>query len=198
MHTHPSLELYFGNSDTPGLYRTVFHAPGYDHPIVGVRGPIFHSPSLPFIWSTSCIALSLLFVSAVTHEARGQATLLPLLEGDHLSPAGTLGKLLHKGIRSWLHDIFGSDSTGRPLLARMILLSNARSRRQGPVTATLRSSYLSPTAIKIFVDGRDISNDCAALETLQRNLLKEFYLRKDSRLKSVKCKEAGETTPCAA
>ncbi len=96
---------------------------------IGIRGPIFHPPTLPFIWSTSCIALSLLFVSAVTHEARGQATLLPLLEGDHLSPAGAPGKLLHKGIRSWLDDIFGSDSTGRPLLARMILLSSARSRR---------------------------------------------------------------------
>ena len=144
------------------------------------------------------MALSLLFVSAVTHAARDKLALLPLLEGDHLSPAGTLGKLLNKGIRSWLHDIFGSDSQGRPLLAKMILLSNARGRRQGPVTATLRSAYLSPKAISIFVDGEDISNDCAALETLYKNILRDFSQRKDSRLKGVKRKAANEAIACAA
>jgi hypothetical protein len=36
MTTKPSLELYFGNTDTPGLYRTVFYAPGHDYPVVPV------------------------------------------------------------------------------------------------------------------------------------------------------------------
>ena len=70
MITTPSLELYFGNAETPGLYRTVFRAPNHDTPIVGVRGPLFHHPSLPFIWSSSCVALSLLFVSATLSGTR--------------------------------------------------------------------------------------------------------------------------------
>jgi len=177
-----SLELYFGITDTPGLYRTVFYAPGYEVPIVGVRGPLFLSPSLPFIWSTSCMALSLLFVHAVIKEASGTQPVRPLLEGDITSPAGTIGRLLNKGIRSWLHDIFGADSSGRPLLNRIVLLGNARGRRHGPITATLRSSYLSPSAIRIFVDGEDISKNVTALEELSRQLLRDFSNRKDTRL----------------
>jgi hypothetical protein len=198
MFTTPSLNLYFGNSDTPGLYRTVFHAPGHDHPIIAIRGPVFQSPSLPFIWSTSCIALSLLFVSAVTKAAKGQQLHLPLLEGDHLSPAGALGKLLSKGIRSWLHDIFGSDSTGRPLLNKMILLGNARGRRQGPVTATLRNSYLSEKSIKVFIDDKDVSNNIEALEGLIKSLHAEFINRKDLRLKKTYRHRTQSPVPCAA
>lgn len=179
--TTASLELYFGNTDTPGLYRTVFRVPSLDIPIIGVRGPLFHSPSLPFIWGTSCIALSLLFVSAVTAEAQGQSVFLPLLEGDHNSPAGAIGRLTNKGIRSWLHDIFGADYGGRPLLNKIVLLGNARGRRQGPITATLRTSYLSAKNISVFVDGENISRNAPALEELKAKLLGEFFSRKESR-----------------
>ena len=110
------LELYFGEGYTPGLYRTVFRTTTYPHPIVGIRGPLLQQQSFPFIWCTSCIALSILFVAAVTEEAKGQQPLLPLLEGDQASPAGALGKLMNKGVRSWLHDVFGSDHNGRSLL----------------------------------------------------------------------------------
>ena len=198
MQNNPSLELYFGNTDTPGLYRTVFHAPGHDYPVVGVRGPLFHSPSLPFIWCTSCMALSLLFISAVEHASSDQQLVLPLLEGNSASPAGTLGRLLNKGIRSWLHDIFGADASGRPLLNRIILLGNARGRRQGPITATVRSSYLSPAAIKIFVDGEDISRDSVALRELHKKVLGEFQQRKGSRLKRYAQHKALVATACAA
>ena len=193
-----SLELYFGNNNTPGLYRTVVKAPGHDEPIIGVRGPLFLSPSLPFIWSNSCIALSLLFVSAVSYEAKGHVPVLPLLEGDSSSPAGSIGRLMSKGNRSWLHDIFGADASGRPLLGRMILLGNARGRRQGPITATLRSTYLCPKAIKIFVDGQDISKDVSALNELATKLFSEFLGRKDSRVKKSSLAEALISTPCAA
>ena len=195
-----ALELYFGNSNTPGLYRTVFHAPGYERPIIGVRGPLFLSPSLPFIWSTSCMALSLLFVTAVINEARGIQPILPLLEGDGSSPAGTIGRLLNKGIRSWLHDIFGADASGRPLLNRIVLLGNARGRRHGPITATLRSSYLPASSIRIFVDGEDISKNVAALEELCTRMLIEFSHRKDIRSKKTAQQPHGLQAPltCAA
>ena len=90
-HTN-QLELYFGGGSSPGLYRTVFRPTTYPHPIVGIRGPLLQQQSLPFIWCTSCIALSILFVAAATEEAKGQLPLLPLLEGDQSSPAGAIGK----------------------------------------------------------------------------------------------------------
>ena len=198
MITTPSLELYFGNTETPGLYRTVFRAPNHDAPIVGVRGPLFHHPSLPFIWSSSCVALSLLFVSAVLKSAALEEAILPLLEGGTSSPAGAIGKLMNKGIRSWLHDIFGSDASGRSLLSRIVLLGNPRGRRQGPITATLKGSYLSPSNIRIVIDGSDISSDVEALSTLRQKLLVEFTHRKGSRAKKASLLKASLETTCAA
>lgn len=64
------------------------------------------------------MTLSLLFVAAVLYEAGGIRPILPLLEGDAASPAETIGRLMNKGIRSWLHDIFGSYASGHPLLNR--------------------------------------------------------------------------------
>lgn len=181
MSHHNKLDLYFGGTPSPGLYRTVFLTPDHVHPIIGVRGPLFNQPSFPFIWCTSSIALSILFVAAVAYEARGEKPLLPLLEGGRASPAGALGKLMNKGVRSWLHDIFGSDPSGRSLLQKMILLSNARGRRQGPITATLRSSFLSAGRISIYLNGVNITADVVSLDELQSQLEIEFANRKSSR-----------------
>jgi hypothetical protein len=109
-----------------------------------------------------------------------------------------LGKLLNKGIHSWLHDLFGCDAGGRPLLNKIVILSNARGRRHGPITATLRSTYLCPKAIKIFVDGQDISKDVTALNELATKLFSEFLGRKDSRVKKSSQEKAQIVTPCAA
>lgn len=198
MITTPSLELYFGNPAAPGLYRSVFRAPNHDTPTIGMRGPLFHAPSFPFIWSTSCIALSILFVSAVAHAARGERPVLPLLEGGPTSPAAAVGKLMNKGIRSWLHDIFGSDSAGRSLLTRILLLGNPRGRRQGPITATLRGTYLAPSNIKVFMDGEDISHAPDLLEDLRAKLIREFESRKEARLVKDSAKGRTTLTPCAA
>jgi hypothetical protein len=194
----PSLELYFGNTETPGLYRTVFRAPCNEHPVVGVRGPLFHNPSLPFIWSTSCVALSLFFVSAALLATTGKESILPLLEGGPSSPAAAIGKLMNKGVRSWLHDIFGSDAGGRSLLSRIILLGNARGRRQGPTTVTLRSSFLPAHSIRIFVDGADVSCDPHALGSLRDKLLLEFTARKGARLQKYVPHLQAPKTPFAA
>jgi hypothetical protein len=196
-HTN-QLELYFGRGSSPGLYRTVFRPTTYPHPIVGIRGPLLQQQSLPFIWCTSCIALSILFVAAATEEAKGQLPLFPLLEGDQTSPAGAIGKLMNKGIRSWLHDVFGSDHAGRPLLNRMILLGNARGRRQGPITATIKTAYLSPKQIRIFLDGVDISTDATALTELNRQLEAEFATRKLSRHEKTALKKLTLPTSRAA
>jgi hypothetical protein len=196
-HTN-QLELYFGGGSSPGLYRTVFRPTTYPHPIVGIRGPLLQQQSFPFIWCTSCIALSILFVAAATEEAKGQLPLLPLLEGDQSSPAGAIGKLMNKGTRSWLHDIFGSDHSGRPLLNRMILLGNARGRRQGPITATIKTAYLPPKQIRIFLDGVDISTDVAALRELNLQLEAEFATRKLSRHEKTALKKLNVPTSRAA
>lgn len=191
-----SLQLYFSAQPSPGLYQTKFILPTYPDPIVGMRGSLYSSFCHPFIWCNSCVALSIMFVSAVLAHARGQKPPAPLLEGDTTSAAGIIGKLLNKGVRSWLHDIFGSDATGRPLLHRMILCCNARGRLHGPVTVTLKSAFLPASNITIFMDNQEISQDVVALESLRLNLIEELAQRTNSRKRVYKANRAA--TACAA
>ena len=183
--TNTRLELYFGNTSSPGLYRTVFVPPYQTQPIVGLRGTTLHTTALPFIWGPASQALSLLFVSAVVRKLSGEPIALPLLEGPSLSPAGALARLLKKRTTSWQHDLFGSDAMGRSLLHRIIMLGNARGKQQGPIIATLNEAYLSSHDISILVEGQDISNDFKALVKLRDSLRSSFIPRKDPLANSV-------------
>jgi hypothetical protein len=173
------LDLYFGSSETPGLYRTVFHAPRSSKPIVGMRGTTLHTAALPFIWGPAAQSLSLLFVSAVRARVQGNENTMPLLEGGSTSPAGALARLLKKRTTSWLHDLFGADASGRSLLHRIVILGNARGKQHGPTTATLREDYLSSGDIRVFVDGEDISSNEPELAKLTIQLLEAYIPRKN-------------------
>jgi hypothetical protein len=177
--TENRLELYFSNPLSPELYRTLFIPPYQTQPIVGLRGTTLHSTCLPFIWGPASQAISLLLVSAVVRRLSDAPRSLPLLEGPSLSPAGAIARLLTKRTTSWLHDLFGSDVTGRSLLHRMIVLGNARGRQQGPITATLNENYLSSLNISILIDGEDISQDLQALLQLRDCLRSTFIPRRD-------------------
>ena len=174
MSSKSRLELHFANKFSPSLYRTIFYRPGVLEPTVGLRGQITHSSGIPFAWGLAAQALSLLFTKAKEAELEKTIPILPLLEGPSLSPAGTLGRLITKRTSSWLHDLFGTDSSGRSLLSRIIVLGNSRGKRHGPISATLRAEYLSPTDIKIFIDGEDVSNDLGSIKRLSRSLLAAF------------------------
>lgn len=174
-----SLELHFGNLSSPELYRTVFFGPGIEEPIVGVRGAVIPTVGHPFIWGPSSQSLSLLFVGAVRHHLESKQKTPPVLEGPSSSPAGILARLLQKRTNSWLHDLFGTDASGRSLLHRIIVLVNPRGRRIGPISAGLRTEYLAPSNIKVLLEGKDISNDKIALKELFDSLLSSYTPRKD-------------------
>jgi hypothetical protein len=173
------LELYFGSSETPGLYRTVFHAPRSSKPIVGMRGTTLHTTALPFIWGPAAQSLSLLFVSAVQARVQGNPITMPLLEGGSASPAGALARLLKKRTTSWLHDLFGTDASGRSLLHRIVILGNARGKQHGPTTATLREEYLSSSDLRVFIDGEDISSNEPELARLRAQLMDSYIPRRN-------------------
>ena len=174
-----SRSLYFGGQISPGLYRTMFTHPTYDDPIIGMRGTTIPPSGVPFIWGPSAQALSMLFVRAVSRYKEGQLSSLPHLEGFSSSPAGSLARLLKKRSASWIFDLFGADSSGRPLLQRMLTVGNPHSRLPGPITVSLRPGFISPAAIQIFIDGEDISDDIEALKKLNTSLEICFVPRKD-------------------
>lgn len=179
LYSQTKLDLYFGASETPGLYRTVFHAPRSSKPIVGMRGTTLHTSALPFIWGPAAQSLSLLFVSAVHARIQGNDVTMPILEGSSASPAGALARLLKKRTTSWLHDLFGADVSGRSLLHRIVILGNARGKQHGPVTATLREEFLSSGDIRIFIDGEDISCNERELARLTTQLRESYIPRRN-------------------
>jgi hypothetical protein len=179
MKSKCSLHLYFGNEKSPGLYRTVFWHSSLEDPIVGIRGTTIPTKGLPFIWGPSSQALALLFVTAVYSRETVAFENHALLEGPKGSPAGTLARLMKKRSSSWLLDLFGADISGRSLLHKMIIFGNPRGRQHGPISASLREEYLSPTNIQIFIDGEDITNSHAQLSLLKGHLLSSFIPRKD-------------------
>lgn len=174
-----SLELYFANEFSPGLYKTIFVPPGHGDPIIGVRGTTIAPGGVPFIWGTATQSLMILFLSAVKRRFPGSPKIGPHLEGERTSPVGSLARLLKKRPNSWLYDLFSSDASGRSLLERMIVMENARSQRPGPITATLKADYLSPTDIKVFLDGNDISADETLIDLLYKHLRISFIPRND-------------------
>lgn len=179
LYSQTKLDLYFGSSETPGLYRTVFHAPRSSKPIVGIRGTTLHTSALPFIWGPAAQSLSLLFVSAVHARVKGSDVTMPLLEGGSASPAGALARLLKKRTTSWLHDLFGTDASGRSLLHRIVILGNARGKQHGPTTATLRDDFLSSGDIRVFIDGEDISCNEPKLAKLTAQLMESYVPRRN-------------------
>lgn len=179
MSAKSRLELFFGNQSSPGLYRTVFHAPGGGKPTVGMRGTTIPTCGLPFVWGPASQSLALLFVAAVRKHHLGESLDYPLLEGPTSSPAGALARLLKKRTASWLHDLFSSDASGRSLIHRFIILGNPRGKQHGPLSATLRTDYLSPSDIKVYLDGKDITSDETALTSLYEALTAAFIPRKD-------------------
>ena len=186
------LELYFANEFSPGLYKTVFTSHGLVAPIIGIRGTTIAPGGVPFIWGTASQALMILFLSAVKRRFPGCHNVGPHLEGEKTSPVGALARLLKKRPNSWLYDLFSSDASGRSLLERMVVFENARSQRPGPITATLKADYLSPTDIKVLLDGNDISADEALIDLLHNHLKISFVPRNDPLANRKKLKKLPE------
>ena len=186
------LELYFANEFSPGLYKTVFTSQGLYAPIIGIRGTTIAPGGVPFIWGTASQALMILFLSAVKRRFSGSPSFGPHLEGEKTSPVGALARLLKKRPNSWLYDLFSSDASGRSLLERMVVFENARSQRPGPITATLKADYLSPTNIKVFLDGNDISADETLIDLLYNHLKISFVPRNDPLANRKKDKKTSE------
>ncbi len=177
MNTKNRLELYFAGDRTPSLYRTVFHTPSSPAPLIGERGTNLPVSGLSFIWGVSSHSLSLFFVTAALTSLSNESSPQYLLEGSMNSPAGMIARLLQKRTTSRLHDLFGSDASGRSLLYRMIILGNPRGLHPGPVTAALRREFLSPSAITVFLDGRNVSCDRDALRRLAANIQSTYIPR---------------------
>ncbi len=167
MSNAPRFELHFEDNNAPELVRTVYHAPGYDTPIVGLRACFAPKGTLSFRWQMITHAFAVIFVKAA---ARPEGPFdEPIVSGDSHSLAGRIGNMLrkHRHLTAFF-DLVGGDSSGRSNLSRMIMCLNYNKRRPGPILVFYRPSFLAPKNIKVFCQGKELSGD--ALDSFANRL----------------------------
>ena len=177
MSSIASLDLYFANISSPSLYKSIFIADSSSDPIVGIRGYFPRGTSQALVWGTTLQALSIFFIRAVSMYHSGKPIGLPLLEGFRDSPVAPIGRLLDKGQISTVHDLFGYSASGRSCLQRILTTSNTRFRNAGPASIGLKTDYLSPENIEIYLDERCITKDPHQVKLLLKSLQTTFAAR---------------------
>lgn len=163
------LELHFGKAETFELIKTVFKAPSLENPIVGIRGN--HAPSgvVSFRWTKTTHAIAMFFLKAREIHFTSQLP-APALEGIKGDPVTSIVRLLHKRMEGWTIDLFGADIQGRPLLSKIILCCNYLGKRPGPMQVFLRTNYLSPQNIRVFLDSREITERHTEMQALTKSM----------------------------
>ncbi|HMP49496.1 MAG TPA: hypothetical protein PKA63_12595 [Oligoflexia bacterium] len=171
---HVKLELYFSSCDNPELVKTIFQNPKLGKKIVGQRSiGILPPGTVSFKWTPCSKALALFFVKAKNILAKGDES-IPILEGQALSPAATLGTRLWKKDSAWIHDVFGSDKDGNPFLRQLLIGINVRRKTKSPIQLFLKSSVLPIDRVKIFIEDIDVSEDLFVLSILSKKLTEQW------------------------
>ena len=166
------LELHFSSCDSPELIKTVFENPKIGSKIVGQRSlGLLPNGTVSFKWTPCSQALAMFLVNAKVLVSAGNES-TPILEGFNLSPAASLGARLWKRDYAWIHDIFGTEKDGTPILRHLIIGINVRQKTKAPVQLFLRTSFLPVEQIRIFVGGNDISDSSKPLQSLSAKLSK--------------------------
>ena len=166
------LELHFSSCDRPELIKTVFESPKIGSKIVGQRSMgILPNGTVSFKWTPCSQALAMFFVKAKVLVSAGNES-IPVLEGFNLSPAASLGARLWKRDYAWIHDVFGTDKDGTPILRHLLIGINVRQKTKAPVQLFLRTSFLPVEEIRIFLGGINVSDHTTSLKTLSAKLSK--------------------------
>lgn len=170
----PRLELYFSNCPIPELIKTEFLPNPNSSKIIGQRSlGILPTNTVSFKWTPCSKALALFFVKAKILQNLND-TDIPVLEGYNLSPAASLGARLWKRDYAWIHDIFGTDRNGSPLLRQLLYGINIRQKTKGPIQLFLRSNALNNENLLIHIGSNNISDNSIALMNLSERLMESW------------------------
>lgn len=150
--------LHFTGGDCRELERTVFFHPLVGDERVAVRGKTagVWVGAGTFQWSPAVRALAALIVRLKAWSLSQGSVAQPVLSGEGASPAASLDYALAKQ-PLWLSDMFGVDSRGRTLAARVFQRSNPERRHPGPVVLTVNPRFLPLSAVRVHVERQEVS-----------------------------------------
>jgi len=116
-----------------------------------------------FPWSPAVRALSILLVrfqiSKLQAKDLEQKTEAILLEGERGSLAASLDYSISKDV-GWLADIFGVETSGRPIVRSVVGRLNPERKRPGPVRLYIQPTWTKELTVKIIVNGAFKENLC--------------------------------------
>jgi hypothetical protein len=161
-----TLQLDFAGTSKVELFQTRFSTGCHNQPLLAVRGKTSgaYSNAGSFHFSTAVRALCILCVKSVLAEKSPPSPTLPIILGFRGSIVASLDYALTKQ-PAWLIDMFGCDTSGRPMGQRLLSRTNSHLKRPGPVAIGLNTRALSAKNIHIFWNEQRVE-DVQTLKTL--------------------------------
>jgi hypothetical protein len=123
----------------------------------------FHKTAGSFSWSSAVKFTVLLFITEQIARIENEPE--AKLVGKRGTPASVLDYALDRQ-PVWIKEVFGVDKEGVSFLHSLIQRSNSRPKEDTEITVTMRKNRREDTAIRIFIDSIDISNNSKALRQL--------------------------------
>lgn len=150
-----SLKLWF-DGDCPELVQTEFQFSADSPERTAIRGKTSgaHMLAQSFQWSAAVQALAVLILEYVSASSDQS---VPVISGGRGSLAMSLDYAIQKQTNS-LCEIFGTDSTGGPVISRLLLRTNSCRKRPGPVSIGVNHHALPRANIQVLFRNRIVSD----------------------------------------
>jgi hypothetical protein len=161
-----TLQLDFAGTSKVELFQTRFSAGCQNPPLLTVRGKTSgaYGNAGSFHFSSAVRALCILCVKSVLADKSPPSPALPIILGFRGSLVASLDYAITKQ-PAWLIDMFGCDTSGRPIGQRLLCRTNSHLKRPGPVAIGLNTHALAAENIHIFWNEEKVE-DVATLRQL--------------------------------
>lgn len=158
--THRTLQLDFAGTSKVELFQTRFYTGYHNSPLLAVRGKTSgaYRNAGSFHFSAAVRALCILCVKSVLAYKSPPSPTLPIILGFRGSLVASLDYALTKQ-PGWLIDMFGCDTSGRPMGQRLLCRTNSHLKRPGPVAIGLNAHALSAENIYVFWNGQRVEDE---------------------------------------
>jgi hypothetical protein len=165
--SHRTLQLDFAGTSKVELFQTRFWTGCQNPPLLAVRGKTSgaYGNAGSFLFSAAVRALCILCVKSVLADKSSPSPALPIIHGFRGSLVASLDYAIAKQ-PVWLIDMFGCDTSGRPIGQRLLCRTNSHLKRPGPVAIGLNTHALSAQNIHIFWNEQRVED----VETLRQLL----------------------------
>jgi hypothetical protein len=116
-----------------------------------------------FQWTSAVRAIAALSLRHAIHPTIPSVP--QYISGGRASLAASLDYAITK-VPFWIEEMFGALQNGQIAARRLFLITNPNQKRPGPVTISINASALSPSDIRVYLNGSEVSEATALVSIL--------------------------------